>query len=119
MAKATRAWGVLLIGLCGAVAPLRADDGLAPERGLRGLEPAAGPRIAVVEMPAPQRPLAGPTRPHHALSFRAEAPKRWLNAIGIEATDCATRVRFPSRLRQNGGSVQAEVAAQVHFSCRF
>lgn len=84
--------------------------------------PARGLDLRVVELPPSQAPgLGRPRRPHHALSFRNEAPRRWLQSIGVDAVDCTTRVRFPSRLAPSadGSGLAAEVAAQVHFSCRF
>ena len=84
--------------------------------------PARGLDLRVVELPSAQPPGFGPPRrTHHALSFRNEAPRRWLQSIGVGAVDCTTRVRFPSRFGPagDGSRVAAEVAAQVHFSCRF
>jgi hypothetical protein len=100
-----------------AAGAVRAADAAAPLAPVaRGLE------LRVVEMPSAQPPGFGPPkRVHHALSFRNEAPKRWLQSIGIDATDCTTRVRFPSHFgpSADGRGLAAEVAAQVHFSCRF
>ncbi len=121
MTLPVRAWGVVLVGLCGCVGPLRADDAAPLPRSLPAPAPVSASKFTIVELPPPAGPFAGaPRRAHHALSFRAEAPKRWLNAIGVDATDCATRIRFPSRItRSADGGAQAELAAQMQFSCRF
>lgn len=74
--------------------------------------------IGIVELP-PQSVLPGPQRPHHALSFASEPPRRLLHSIGIDASECTTRVRLPTRIRQVGNSISAEVQGQVQLGCRF
>jgi hypothetical protein len=109
----------LALLVCGCAAgTAQADDRAvaAPTPAARGLE------LRVVELPPVQPPGFGPPRrAHHALSFRNEAPKRWLQSIGVDAADCTTRVRFPSHFgpTPDGRGLAAEVSAQVHFSCRF
>ena len=78
--------------------------------------------ITVIELPAdgPRLPGGARERPHHALSFAADAPKHFLRSLGLDATDCATRLRMPSRIksaRESGARV--EVTAQVGLACHF
>lgn len=78
--------------------------------------------ITVIELPAdgPHLPGGARQRPHHALSFAADAPKHFLRSLGLDATDCATRLRLPSRIksaRESGARV--EVTAQVGLACHF
>ena len=63
--------------------------------------------------------LPGVHRPHHALSIPSETPRRLLRSIGVDATECATRVRLPTRLRPAGGGLRADVQGQLLFSCRY
>jgi hypothetical protein len=78
--------------------------------------------VTVIELPVDglRLPGSGRERPHHALSIAAEAPKHFLRSLGLDATDCATRLRLPSRFkpaRESGARV--EVQAQVGLACRF
>jgi hypothetical protein len=75
-------------------------------------------RIGVVELPATST-LPGPQRPHHALSIASESPRRLLRSIGIDATECSTRLRLPTKLKQLHGGVQADVQGQLLFACKF
>ena len=76
--------------------------------------------FSVVEVATSSGPLIGPPqRSHHALSFASDAPRRWLRSVGIVATGCSTRVRFPSRVKQTDAGVQTEVAAHVMFACLY
>ena len=76
--------------------------------------------FSVVEVPASNGQLIGPPkRSHHALSFASDAPRRWLRSVGIVATDCSTRLRFPSRLKQTSEGLQADVGAHVMFACLY
>lgn len=135
-------WRVVVVGLCmlAASAPVLADEAeeaahaatVGPLAASRAAPLAASPwrvraparpgatawGIGVVEMPATTL-LPGPRRPHHALSFASESPRRLLRSIGLEATDCATRLRLPTRLKQRGGGVQADVQGQLLLACRF
>lgn len=82
------------------------------------------PRFTVIELPpaAAVLPATGPQRAHHALSIATDAPKPWLSSLGIDATDCTMRLRFPSRIKQSRGSgsgVEVLLAAQVGMGCRF
>ena len=80
---------------------------------------AAGLGVSVVELP-PQGTQLGPQqRRHHAISFATERPKELLRSLGLDATDCSTRIRFPSRLRQTNQGIKAEVQGQVQFGCSF
>lgn len=78
----------------------------------------AGFGVSLVELP-PQGVQLGPQRPHHAISFATEQPKKLLRSFGLEATDCATRFRFPSRLRQSPQGIKYEVQGQVQLGCSF
>jgi hypothetical protein len=78
----------------------------------------AGLGVSVVELP-PQGAQLGPQRGHHAISFATERPKELLRSLGLDATDCSTRIRFPSRLRQTNQGIKAEVQGQVQFGCSF
>jgi hypothetical protein len=81
---------------------------------------AEGRGIAVVELPVQVIPGAGPQRAHHAFSISSDGPQRMLRSMGIEATDCATRFRLPSKIRQDQGSgLSLELKAHLGFSCRF
>jgi hypothetical protein len=108
-------WGRIgwILTLCSAAA--WADGAPAPEATARR-------PLEVIELPAdgPRLPGSGRGRPHHALSIAAEAPRLWLRSLGLDATDCATRLRLPSRIkpaRESGARV--EVKAQIGLSCRF
>lgn len=84
----------------------------------------ARPRFTIIELPpaAAGYPAIGPQRAHHALSIATDAPKPLLRSLGIDATDCTMRLRFPSRIKQSRGSgsgVEVSLAAQVGMGCRF
>lgn len=74
--------------------------------------------VSIVELP-PQGAQLGPQRRHHAIGFATERPKELLRSLGLEATDCSTRIRVPSRLRQSNLGIKAEVQGQVQFGCSF
>lgn len=112
--KCEALWVGWALALCSAGAC--ADDIAGAVAGQR---PSA---ITVIELPANnvRWPGGARERPHHALSFAAEAPKHFLRSLGLEASDCATRLRLPSRIkpaRESGARV--EVQAQVGLACRF
>jgi hypothetical protein len=98
--------------------PLRVAPAVASPWTMRPVRAGAAWGIGVVEMPA-TTPLPGPRRPHHALSIASESPRHLLRSIGIEATDCSTRFRLPTKLRPFGGGVQADVQGQLLVACRF
>lgn len=77
--------------------------------------------LRVIELRPEGVPLGPPPkRHHHALSMSTEAPKRLLRGLGLDATDCATRFRMPSKLqRGRDGSVNVELSAQLGMACRF
>ena len=93
-----------------------------PERGARTEDPAFAP-VSIVELPRlgiPNDGTPGSQRAHHALSLRSDGPTRMLRSMGMDAADCATRFRMPSKLKQErGGAVNVEVQAQIGLSCRF
>jgi hypothetical protein len=74
--------------------------------------------VSIVELP-PEGAQRGPQRPHHAISFATERPKELLRSLGLDATDCSTRIRFPSRLRQSNQGVKIELQGQVQLGCSF
>lgn len=136
-------WRVVAIGVLtlAASAPVAADEGEDAAHAAAAPAPRTGPlRVApVIASPWRMRPvravatdwgigvvevqattlLPGPRRPHHALSIASESPRHLLRSIGIEATDCSTRFRLPTKLRQFGGAVQADVQGQLLLACRF
>jgi len=78
----------------------------------------------VIELPPPLAglPGTGRQRTHHALSFATDAPKPFLRSLGIDATDCALRLRLPSHLvpsRDSGAGVRLDIQAQAGLGCRF
>ena len=73
--------------------------------------------IGVVELPS-QSVQPGSQRPHHALSLASDPPRRLLRSIGIDATECTTRVGSRTRVRQFGNGTHAEVQGQVMLACR-
>lgn len=75
--------------------------------------------FSVVELPSQTIPGTRAPRPQHALSIRSESPQRMLRSIGIEASECATRLRMPSKLKQDGGGLSLSVQAHVGLACRF
>ncbi len=78
--------------------------------------------IAIVELPRAgvlNTGTPGSQRAHHALSINSEAPARMLRSFGLEASHCATRLRLPSKLRQNSDGVDFQVQAYVGLACRF
>jgi hypothetical protein len=77
-------------------------------------------KLSIVELPRHDLPGAGrPRRAHHALSVSSETPQRMLRSIGVEATDCATRFRLPTKLRQDRDGSSVEMRAHLGLACRF
>ena len=110
--RATRAMLVAALA-CGCAALADAE----PENAER--EAAASP-VRLVELPPDGLPGLAGQRRHHALSVRSELPERMLRSIGVEASECATRFRAPSKLRQEaGGGTSVVVQAQIGLACRF
>jgi len=93
--------------------PLRPIERPTPGRGSEALW-----GVGVVELPS-QSMLPGVHRPHHALNIPSDSPRRLLRSIGVDATECATRVRLPTQLKQAGGGLRADVQGQLLFNCRF
>jgi hypothetical protein len=85
------------------------------------LAPASRERsITLYEVEAPRlTPVGKPERKHHAIGFATDAPKAMLRSIGIDATECSTRVRLPTRFKpaREGGS--ADVTLQLGLGCKF
>lgn len=86
---------------------------------LRPQKAAAASGFSIVELPSQTIPGTRAPRPQHALSIQSQAPQRMLRSMGIEATDCATRLRMPSKLKQSGGGINLSVQAHVGLACRF
>jgi len=75
--------------------------------------------VSVVELPA-EGPPGVRSRPRHALSINSETPQKMLRSIGIEATDCATRFRMPTKVQRDAyGGSSVNVQAQLGLACRF
>jgi hypothetical protein len=75
--------------------------------------------LSVVELP-PEGVPGARTRPRHALSVSSEYPKLMLRSMGIDATDCATRFRVPTKLKRDAeGGSNIEVRADLGLACRF
>jgi hypothetical protein len=101
-----------------ASVPVPAKEGDKP------LPPGAPRAISVVELPAPLAGLPGGARQraHHALSIATDAPKPFLRSLGLDATDCALRLRLPSRIapsRETRTGLRLDVQAQAGLGCRF
>ncbi len=86
---------------------------------LRPQKAAAASSFSIVELPSQAIPGTRAPRPQHALSIRSQAPQRMLRSMGIEATECATRLRMPSKLKQSGGGINISVQAHIGLACRF
>lgn len=108
---------------------LHLDDG--PRARSRGLAPRwtsetrlrddTLPAVSIVTLPPDVMPGRTPGRAHHALSVRSETPRQALRSLGLDVTECATRFRLPTRLRQDspGGDTTLDAQAQVSWACRF
>jgi hypothetical protein len=79
------------------------------------------PTIQVVELPREPTVIGPPPkRAHHAISVAMDAPKQFLRSMGLDATECATRFRLPSRLGKNqNGDTTVEVSAHLGLGCKF
>lgn len=79
------------------------------------------PAVSIVTLPAEQIPGSAPRRAHHALSVRSETSRQALRSLGLDVTECATRFRMPTRMRQSaqGGDSTLDAQAQVSWACRF
>ena len=79
--------------------------------------------VSVVELPLPGAALPGAARQraHHALSLSTDAPKPFLRALGLDASDCALRLRLPSRIvaPTAGANLRLDVQAQAGLGCKF
>ncbi|MBB3195544.1 hypothetical protein [Roseateles terrae] len=79
------------------------------------------PEIKLVELPREPSVIGPPPkRAHHAISVGMEAPKQFLRSMGLEATECATRFRLPSKLgKSQNGDTTFEVSAHLGLGCKF
>jgi hypothetical protein len=75
--------------------------------------------LAIVELPSEAAPGTR-QRPRRALSVPSESPRFFLRSIGIEADECATRFRLPTKLRRDAESgTSIEVRAHLGLACSF
>lgn len=81
----------------------------------------AMPDIQLVELPREPSVIGPPPkRAHHAISVGMEAPKQFLRSMGLDATECATRFRLPSKLgKSQNGDTTVEVSAHLGLGCKF
>ncbi len=79
------------------------------------------PDVRVIELPREGGTLGPPPkRAHHALSIGMEGPKQMLRGLGLDATECAARLRMPSKLnRGRDGATNVEISAQLGMGCKF
>ena len=77
--------------------------------------------FSLIELPQEGPPGSRAKRPRRALSFRSETPQRMLRTIGVEASDCYTRLRVPTRVTRDEttGDRDVRFAAHVGFACKF
>jgi hypothetical protein len=55
-------------------------------------------------------------------NFATDAPKPLLRSLSVDASECALRLRLPTRLtpsRGNSAGVRVDVQAQAALGCRF
>jgi hypothetical protein len=75
--------------------------------------------LAIVELPSDAAPGTR-ARPRRALSVPSESPRLFLRSIGIEANECATRFRLPTKLKRDVESgTSIEVRAHLGLACSF
>jgi hypothetical protein len=88
-------------------------------RDLRRPPVAIGQGLAIVELPSEAAPGTR-QRPRRALSVPSETPRLFLRSIGIEANECATRFRLPTKLKRDVESgTSIEVRAHLGLACSF
>ena len=80
--------------------------------------------IQVIELPPVGTWLPGSARQraHHALSFATDAPKPWLRAIGLDASECSMHLRLPSKISQSreaASGVRFDMQLQAGLGCKF
>lgn len=90
----------------------------APESRIKSF---AMPDIQLVELPREPSVIGPPPkRAHHAISIGMEAPKQFLRSMGLDATECATRFRLPSKLgKSQAGDTTLVVSAHLGLGCKF
>jgi hypothetical protein len=75
--------------------------------------------LAIVELPSDAAPGTR-QRPRRALSVPSESPRLFLRSIGIEANECATRFRLPTKLKRDAESgTSIDVRAHLGLACSF
>lgn len=80
--------------------------------------------IQVIVLPPVGTLLPGSARQraHHALSFATDAPKPWLRAIGLDASECSMHLRLPSKISQSreaASGVRLDMQLQAGMGCKF
>ena len=85
--------------------------------------PSAMSALSVIELPPLGAGLPGAARQrvHHALSLATDAPKPFFRSLGIDATDCALRLRLPSRIVAPTGNanMRLDLQLQAGLGCKF
>lgn len=101
--------------------PLSAQDWRSATAGETHSKWVAMPDVQLVELPREPSVIGPPPkRAHHALSVGMEAPKQFLRSMGLDATECATRFRLPSKLgKSQKGDTTVEVSAHLGLGCKF
>ncbi|HEU4459644.1 MAG TPA: hypothetical protein VFR90_11020 [Methylibium sp.] len=80
---------------------------------------AATRSVAIVELPSEAAPGTR-QRPRRALSVPSEMPRLMLRSVGIEADECSTRFRLPTKLRRDAeGGTSLQVQAHLGLACSF
>lgn len=102
--------------LCCSLAGVRAANDAVP--------PPARSVVTVIELASPWAGLPGASREraHHALSLATDAPKPFLRSLGLDVSECALRLRLPSRLnpsRESAAGLRLDVQAQAGLGCKF
>lgn len=99
--------------------PWRANNAASESANASALR--ALPDVRVIELPREGGNLGPPPkRAHHALSIGMEGPKQMLRGLGLDATECAARLRMPSKLnRGRDGATNVEISAQLGMGCKF
>ncbi len=118
-AAAPLSWRASLATLRARRQPWRANNVTSESSNASALR--ALPDVRVIELPREGGNLGPPPkRSHHALSIGMEGPKQMLRGLGLDATECAARLRMPSRLhRGRDGATNVEISAQLGMGCKF
>jgi hypothetical protein len=109
--------------LCCSLAGVRAANDAVPPP-VAAVPPPARSIVTVIELTSPWAGLPGVSREraHHALSLATDAPKPLLRSFGLDVSECALRLRLPSRLspsRESAAGLRLDVQAQAGLGCKF